>query len=141
MPGKLEMDGDCYDLEPLAKASVGRIASGLSRHIAQDIQTCGNIAWELQTHQNIAWETETHQNLAKDSEKDDHLCNCSSFIPLTSPASLLIMSRGMLRSTWVEAGHSISSCQISLEWGAEFPNNMESYTSVDHPRTFFAAKN
>ena len=29
-----------------------------------------------------------------------HLCNCSSFMPLTSPASLLIMSSGMLRSTW-----------------------------------------
>ena len=83
------MDGDCYDLEPLAKASVGRIASGLSRHIAQDIQTCGIIAQDIQTH----------QNLAKESEKEDHLCNCSSFIPLTSPASLLIMSRGMLRST------------------------------------------
>ena len=38
------MDGDCYDLEPLAKASVGRIASELSRRIAQDIQTCGNVA-------------------------------------------------------------------------------------------------
>ena len=40
------MDGDCYDLEPLAKASVGRIASGLSRHIAQDIQTWGIILLE-----------------------------------------------------------------------------------------------
>ena len=28
-----------------------------------------------------------------------HLCNCSSFMPLTSPASLLIMSSGILRST------------------------------------------
>ena len=64
MPGKLIKDGDCYDLEPLAKASVGRIASGLSRHIAQDIQTCGYIAWKIKTHQNIAWETE---KLAKDS--------------------------------------------------------------------------
>ena len=54
MTGKLMMDGDCYDLEPPAKASVGRIASELSRHIAQDIQTCGNIAQDIQTHQNIA---------------------------------------------------------------------------------------
>ena len=30
----------------------------------------------------------------------DHLCSCSSFMPLTSPANLLIMSRGMLKSTW-----------------------------------------
>ena len=35
------------------------------------------------------------------SRRFDHLCSCSSFIPLTSPANLLIMSRGILRSTWV----------------------------------------
>ena len=103
MPGKLEMDGDCYDLEPLAKASVGRIASELSRHIAQDIQTCGIIAWELQTHQNIDWETETHQNLAKDSEKD------------LSPLQLLLLHAPHLPGQLVD--HVQRDAQVNLEGG------------------------
>ena len=101
MPGKLIKDGDCYDLEPLAKASVGRIASGLSRHIAQDIQTCGYIAWKIKTHQNIAWETE---NLAKDSAWEGR-----------SPLQLLLLHPSHLAGQLVD--HVQGDAEVNLGRG------------------------
>ena len=103
--------------KPPAKASVAQTASGWWPRIVPSIRTCqqnsvsqNDTQWKnhkLMFLNNLPQkfiailEEKIHDRGFENLEKT-HLCNCSSFMPLTSPASLLIMSSGILRSTWRE---------------------------------------